>query len=396
MENNEKIGFGARMKNWFVGPAKKFEITDLALPILLVVIIAIFAILSPTFLTTRNISTFFAQNSHLLIVTAAVMIIMISGGCDLSISWQIALTSIIMAIMMKDAGVHPVIACIVGIVMCAVLGTINGVLGIALKSSTMIITLATAAIFKGLAFLIANNRTVDVPEAFTELANGKIGGFFPYSTIIMIVLLLIVSVVMGFTSVGRKVYASGDNPEAARLAGLKVNLIKILSFTFAGVLIGIATCIYASKAISIEVGSVGNTGIEFTGITACVLSGVALKGGEGKLWKVVVATFIMAVLENGCIKLSISAETAGIFKGIIMVASLSLMTFQGGKPAGIRTFFKNIGNAFKRGDKAAPAAEAPVEVAPQAEIPASEPVKEVEQKEEVSKKGASKKAAPKK
>ena len=391
MENNEKIGFGARVKGWFTGPNKKFEITDLALPILLVVIIAIFAILTPTFLTTRNISTFFAQNSHLLIVTAAVMIIMISGGCDLSISWQISLTSIVMAIMMSDWGVHPVLACLIGVAMCALLGTLNGFLGVVLKSSTMIITLATAAIFKGLSFLIANNRTVDVPEAFTALANGKIGNFFPYSTIIMIGLLVIVSIVMGFTSVGRKVYASGDNPEAARLAGLKVNKIKILSFTFAGILIGIATCIYASKSISIEVGSVGNTGIEFTGITACVLSGVALKGGEGKLWKVVVATFILAVLENGCIKLSISAETAGIFKGIIMIASLSLMTFQGGKPAGIRTFFKNIGNSFKRNKS-----EAPKEVAV-AEANAKEnELKEDNPKEEEKVVDASKEENPKK
>lgn len=347
METNEKIGFGAKLKSLFVGPNRKFEVTDLALPILLVVIIVIFSLLTPTFFTVRNISSFFAQNSHLLIVTAAVMIIMISGGCDLSISWQIAFVSMFMASAMTKWNFPILVACILGIIICALLGTLNGFLGVALKSSTMIITLATSAMFKGLSYLLANNRTVSVPDAFTDLANGKIGGVVPYSSLIMIALLIIVSVVMGFTSVGRKVYACGDNPEAARLAGLKVNKVKILSFTFAGILIGIAACIYASKSISIEVGSVGNTGIEFTGITACVLSGVALKGGEGKLWKVVVATFILAVLENGCMKLNISAQTAGIFKGIIMIASLSLMTFQGGKPTGL----KNLLSIFKRKDK---------------------------------------------
>lgn len=340
MEANEKVSFGTKVKGLFVGENKKLEPSDLALPLLLVIIIAIFSALSPTFFTVRNFSTFFAQNSHLLIITAAVMIIMISGGCDLSIGWQVALVSIIMATMMTNLGVPIVVTCIVGVLLCALLGTLNGILGIALKSSTMIITLATAAMFKGLAYIIADGKNIDVPTEFTYFASTKIGGVLPISTIIMIVLLIIVSLGMTFSIIGRKVYASGDNPEAARLAGLKVNLVKILAFTCAGVLVGIASCIYASKAISIEVGSVGNSGVEFTGITACVLSGVALKGGEGKLWKVVVATFILAVLENGCLKLSIPAETAGIFKGIIMIASLSLMTFQGGKPAGIRTLFK--------------------------------------------------------
>jgi len=350
MDTNKKIGFGEKIKNLFVGPNKKLEITDLALPVLLIVIIAVFSILTPTFFTVRNFSSFFAQNSHLLIVTAAVMIIMISGGCDLSISWQIAFVSMFMASAMTKWGMPIPIACILGIVITALFGTLNGFLGVVLKSSTMIITLATSAIFRGLSYLLANNETVAIPQEFMPLANDKLFGVIPYSTLIMIAILIIVSIVMSFTSVGRKVYACGDNPEAARLAGLKVNLVKILSFTFAGVLIGIATCIYASKAMSIEVGSVGNTGIEFTGITACVLSGVALKGGEGKLWKVVVATFILAVLENGCMKLNISAQTAGIFKGIIMIASLSLMVFQGGKPAGLRTLFKRKAKEEKKAE----------------------------------------------
>ena len=341
MSTDKKIGFGARVKSLFVGPNKKFEVTDLALPILLVLIILVFSLLSPTFFTVSNFTTFFKQNSHLLIVTAAVMIIMISGGCDLSIGWQIAFVSIFMASAMTLWGMPIWVACILAILMTAALGTLNGFLGIALKSSTMIITLATSAMFKGLSYLLANNKSIDLPDGFTAFANAKLG-IIPVVAIIMVVVLILVSIVMGFTSVGRKVYACGDNPEAARLAGLKVNKVKILSFTVAGVLVGLAACIYASKSMSIEVGSIGNSGIEFTGITACVLSGVALKGGEGKLWKVVVATFILAVLENGCIKLNISGETAGIFKGIIMIASLSLMTFQGGKPAGIRSFFKAL------------------------------------------------------
>ena len=123
-ETKEKLSFGEKVKGWFAGPNKKFEVTDLALPILLVLIILVFSLLSPTFFTVRNFSTFFAQNSHLLIVTAAVMIIMISGGVDLSIGWQISLTSIFMASAMTDWGVPIVVTCIIGVIICAALSTL--------------------------------------------------------------------------------------------------------------------------------------------------------------------------------------------------------------------------------------------------------------------------------
>ena len=153
------------------------------------------------------------------------------------------------------------------------------------------------------------------------IGQGNIPGTqIPISIVIMVVLVVAAGFVMGKTAIGRKVYAAGDNPEAARLAGLNVGKIKVLSFTVAGVLVGIAAILLTSRSGSADSGT--GVGIEFTGITACVLSGVALKGGEGTLWKVIVAVFALGVLANGMQLINLGAYPQYIAKGLIMLASL--------------------------------------------------------------------------
>jgi ribose/xylose/arabinose/galactoside ABC-type transport system permease subunit len=138
----------------------------------------------------------------------------------------------------------------------------------------------------------------------------------------MLVILVVVGFMMGKTTIGRRVYGVGDNPVAARLAGLNVARIKVMAFTVGGLLVGISAVLLASRAGSADSGT--GTGIEFTGITACVLSGVALKGGEGTLWKVIIAVFVLGVLSNGMQLIQLGAYPQYIAKGVIMLGSLYL------------------------------------------------------------------------
>ena len=294
---------------------------DLSMPILLVLLIVVFSIMSKNFLTPLNITNILVQNVHVAIVATAVMIIMISGGCDLSIGYQMSVAAVLVAKMMSVHKVPVIIAVLCGIVLCSLLGTFNGFMALKLKSNTMIVTLGTMAIFQGISFLISNSKTYhNLPRSFMMIGQGRIFGWLPINVIIMVVLVLAAGFVMGKTAIGRKVYAAGDNPEAARLAGLNVGKIKVLSFTVAGVLVGIAAILLTSRSGSADSGT--GVGIEFTGITACVLSGVALKGGEGTLWKVIVAVFALGVLANGMQLINLGAYPQYIAKGLIMLASL--------------------------------------------------------------------------
>lgn len=301
--------------------------STLSMPVLLVALIIFFSIASNRFFTPLNLTNILVQNVHVAIISAAVMILMISGGCDLSIGYQMSVAAVLVTKMISQWNTPVFLAIICGIALCALLGTFNGFMAIKLKSNTLIVTLATMSIFQGISYLISESKTYhNLPAEFIYLGQGRLFGWLPLNVVIMIVLILIVGFVMSRTSMGRKVYAAGDNPEAARLAGLNVSKIKVLAFTFAGVLVGIGAVLLASRSGSAD--SSTGVGIEFTGITAAVLSGVALKGGEGTLWKVIVAAFVLGVLSNGMQLINLGAYPQYIAKGAIMLISLYLTNRQ--------------------------------------------------------------------
>lgn len=297
--------------------------SDLSMPILLILLIIFFSLASKNFFTTLNLTNILVQNVHTAVCTTGVFIIMVSGGCDLSIGYQMAVAAVLVAKGIST-GILPIpVAIVLGIALCMLLGTFNGVMSQLLKSHTMIITLATMAIFQGIAYLITDSKNIhNLPKAYMYIGQGKLFGVIPLNIVIAIVVIVIAGIIMAKTSIGRKVYAAGDNPEAARLAGLNVRKIKILAFTFAGLLVGIAAVLFSAR--NGYANATTGSGIEFTGITACVLAGVALKGGEGTLWKSIVAVYVLGVLTNGMQLLGLGTYPQYIAKGALMLFSLYL------------------------------------------------------------------------
>ena len=292
-------------------------------PILLGLLILVFSILSDRFFTPLNLTNILVQNVHIAICATGVFMIMVSGGCDLSIGYQMSVAAVLVAKLLSNGSVGVVPAILLGIAICVALGCFNGVMSIALNSQPMIVTLGTMAIFQGISFLISGSKTYhNLPRSFMYLGQGKIFGKIPLNAVIALVIIVIVGIILNRTHIGRKIYAVGDNPEAAKLAGLNVAKIKILVFTCAGILVGISAILLAARSGSAD--SSTGTGIEFTGIIACVLSGVALKGGEGTLWKAIVAVFVLGVLSNGMQLINLGTYPQYIAKGIIMLVSLYL------------------------------------------------------------------------
>lgn len=297
--------------------------SDLSMPILLVLLLIFFSITSDSFFTQLNLTNILVQNVHTAVCTTGVFIIMVSGGCDLSIGYQMAVAAVLVAKAISTGSLPIAIAIVLGILLCMLLGTFNGVMSQVLKSHTMIVTLATMAVFQGIAYLITDSKNIhNLPKAYMYIGQGKLFGFLPLNIVIAVVVIVIAGIIMAKTSIGRKVYAAGDNPEAARLAGLNVKKIKILAFTFAGLLVGIAAVLFSAR--NGYANATTGSGIEFTGITACVLAGVALKGGEGTLWKSIVAVYVLGVLTNGMQLLGLGTYPQYIAKGALMLISLYL------------------------------------------------------------------------
>ena len=310
MENNNKKSLGQIVSNF-------------SMPILLLLLMLVFSLLSDRFLTPLNLTNILVQNVHIAICATGVFMIMVSGGCDLSIGYQMSVAAVLVAKLLSRGAMGVVPAILLGILICVALGCFNGVMSIALNSQPMIVTLGTMAIFQGISYLISGSKTYhNLPRSFMYLGQGKIFGKIPLNAVIALVIIVIVGIILSRTHIGRKIYAVGDNPEAAKLAGLNVSKIKILVFTCAGILVGISAILLAARSGSAD--SSTGTGIEFTGIIACVLSGVALKGGEGTLWKAIVAVFVLGVLSNGMQLINLGTYPQYIAKGIIMLVSLYL------------------------------------------------------------------------
>ena len=310
MENNNKKSFGQIVSNF-------------SMPILLLLLMLVFSLLSDRFLTPLNLTNILVQNVHIAICATGVFMIMVSGGCDLSIGYQMSVAAVLVAKLLSSGAMGVVPAILLGILVCVALGCFNGVMSIALNSQPMIVTLGTMAIFQGISYLISGSKTYhNLPRSFMYLGQGKIFGKIPLNAVIALVIIVIVGIILSRTHIGRKIYAVGDNPEAAKLAGLNVSKIKILVFTCAGILVGTSAILLAARSGSAD--SSTGTGIEFTGIIACVLSGVALKGGEGTLWKAIVAVFVLGVLSNGMQLINLGTYPQYIAKGIIMLVSLYL------------------------------------------------------------------------
>ena len=310
MEKTSKKSFGQIVSNF-------------SMPILLILLMVVFSILSDRFFTPLNLTNILVQNVHIAICATGVFMIMVSGGCDLSIGYQMSVAAVFVAKLLSNGTVSVPVAIVMGIAICVALGCFNGVMSIALNSQPMIVTLGTMAIFQGISFLISGSKTYhNLPRSFMYLGQGKLFGKIPLNAVIALVIIVIVGIILSRTHIGRKIYAVGDNPEAAKLAGLNVPKIKILVFTCAGILVGISAILLAARSGSAD--SSTGTGIEFTGIIACVLSGVALKGGEGTLWKAIVAVFVLGVLSNGMQLINLGTYPQYIAKGIIMLVSLYL------------------------------------------------------------------------
>ena len=311
----------------------KKVLSDSVLLILLIALIILFSIMSDKFFTQINLTNILVQNVHVAVCSTAVLLLMVSGSVDLSVGYQVSCTAVLCTMMMSKFEINPVVSVIAALVLATGLSLLNGFLAKILQAHSMIVTLGTMAVFQGVSYLMSQSKTYyNLPNSFKFLGQGTIGPV-PFNAILALIVIVIVGIIITKTWLGRFVYAVGDNPEAAKLVGIDVDKVKLMVSISAGVLIGLAAILLASRNGSAD--STTGLGIEFTGITACVLAGTSLKGGSGKLWKVIVAVYVLGVLSNGMQLVGLGVYPQYIVKGAIMLVSIGLSARAGGKPMGI-------------------------------------------------------------
>ncbi len=293
--------------------------------LILILIVAVFAILSPNFRSFRNIMNILTQNAYFIVATIGVAMIMISGGTDLSVGQALAVIGVSIALLM-ERGVPVPLAVVLGIFVGVLLGGFNGAMANILRIHPMIVTLATMTMFKGISYIMSQSKSFyNFDQSYLSIGQGYVGAV-SVPVIIAIVVALVIHFILSKTCFGRFIYAVGGNPETARLAGVNVGMIKLETFMLAGVLFGISAVILTSRGGSAS--SLIGPGVEFDAITACVLGGVSFIGGAGRVSDAVVGCLILGVLTNGMQMIGLDVYSQYVVKGIILMASIGYDTLQ--------------------------------------------------------------------
>ncbi|SDY98021.1 ABC transporter permease [Tindallia californiensis] len=292
----------------------------------LVALMTYFSFASSSFLSTNNLFTIARQVSMLGIAAVGMAFVLLIGGIDLSIGSQVTLVNIVAAWLMVNAGIHPVLAVLLALAMSTSIGFFNGWIISTIKMPPIIVTLSMMIILEGVAYLVCKGLPIfGFPSSFSVIGQGYVG-IIPIPVIIMVVIMGLGAFILNRTYFGRYFYAVGGNEEAAALSGINVVRVKYLVYSLSGLFAGIAGIVMLSRTNSGQV-LVGK-GFEFEVLTACVLGGVSVNGGQGKISNVFAGVLMIGVLSNGLVLLNVSQFTQMVIKGSVLLLAVAFDSIQ--------------------------------------------------------------------
>ena len=291
----------------------------------LLLLVGIVSILSPSFLSTKNIFNILRQTSVNAIIAAGMTFVILTGGIDLSVGSILAISGAICASLLVS-GQNIVIAIVISILIGAVVGFLNGFVISKGKLQPFIATLATMTILRGLTLVFTDGKPITLGSGYLAINFGKIGGgeilSIPTPAIIMIVVFLVCAYILNSTKMGRYTYALGSNEEATKLSGLNTDKIKIWVYTISGILSALAGVIITSRLYSAQ--PTAGTGYELDAIAAVVLGGTSLTGGKGKITGTIIGALIIGVLSNALNILDVSSYYQMMVKGVVILIAVLL------------------------------------------------------------------------
>lgn len=291
-----------------------------AIYLVLLFLVILFGSTSDVFLTSKNLINVLRQVSVVGILAVGMTFVILTGNIDLSIGGVIACSGVICADLMIKS-VHPILAVLITIVLSSIVGLTNAYFTHEFNLNSMIVTLATLQILKGISYILTGGIPVyGFPETYKILGQGHIG-VLPIPVLIMIILYLIVYYVLKYTAYGQRIYGLGGNEEAVRLMGTNIRKVKYSVFMLCSMLSALAGVVLLSRVNNAQPNA--GFGYEMDVITGVVLGGVSMSGGEGKIQGVFAGILVMAILGNGLLLLGVSEYYQWAVKGIVMIAAIT-------------------------------------------------------------------------
>ncbi len=313
------------MKKSWIDIYKKYGIW-----ILLVVVFGFFSLAAPGFLTFKNVINILRQVSMFGIVVVGVSMVMIGGGMDLSVGAQMAVDGMLLGVMLTQMNLPIWLSVVITVAVGCCLGAFNGMVAVKLHIAPIIVTLGSMLMLQGIAYLITGGYPITgMPDAFKYIGQGYVAGVIPVPVIVFVVFILFGTVVMNKTYLGRSIYALGGNKEAARLAGIHVEKLTVMVYTFSGFCAAIAALIMVARTNASQPGA--GSSYSFDCMTAACLGGISIAGGEGKISGTVIGVIILGMLDNGLLQMSINTNWQSVIKGAILLVAVAIDCYQGGE-----------------------------------------------------------------
>lgn len=291
----------------------------LILLVVLVLLIAVMATVSPYFFTWKNCRNILNQSAIYLVLSIGMTFVISAGQIDLSVGATIGFSGMMMGLLYK-AGIPAIGAIILGLVCAAMIGWINGVVISYGKINSFIVTLSMMTILRGLILIWTNSNSIfGFGPVFTFIGSGKIGPV-NMPIVISLVIAALGAMILHKTKFGNYCLFIGSNEVAVNRSGVNVRKYKTLIFTLCGFCAGVAGAIVTARLNSAE--PLAGQGYEMDAIAATILGGTSMQGGKGNVVGTVIACFILNILKNGLTLLAISSHYQEILTGIILIVSV--------------------------------------------------------------------------
>ena len=302
--------------------ARRLDLRNLGLVAFAALLGVSFSLASPHFLTFGNITNMLLTVSVIGVMAAVSTLLVVGRELDLSIGSVAALVGVVVAILVESKGWSWPAGLAAGVAVGVLTGAFNGFMVGTLKVNAIITTIGTLALFRGLAFIVTDGQTEMVQnQSLLAFGSGRILGV-PYSVWILIAVFAAANFLAERTTVGRSIFAIGASPRAALLAGLNVNRIRFCMFVASGVSAALAGVLLIGQS-GAAVPS-GATGYELQVITAVLLGGTSLAGGEGSVLRTALGVLVIGMLNNGMVLLSVPSFYQIAANGVLLLVAVGI------------------------------------------------------------------------
>jgi ribose transport system permease protein len=291
---------------------------ELRMSLVVLVVMALLSLISPYFLTVNNVLNLLDQSVVVGLLALGQTLVILIGGIDLSVGSLVGVTGIVLGLMLHQLPLP--VALVICVAAGAFFGLVNGIIITFGRVAAFVVTLGMMSIGRSMAYVLSGANSINgLPASLGALSSDSLFQI-PIDFWFLMVCYTLCWWFLSYTKGGRTLYALGSNPEAARVAGLRISTWSVLAYVISGLMSGISAIFLASRILSID--PIGGEGLELDAIAAVVIGGASLFGGRGSIIGTLFGVFIMVFIRNGLNLLNISPYWQGTAIGSVIIIAV--------------------------------------------------------------------------